>query len=216
MDVSALELTCESSLMNTVLIGIDYIVDILDPNKATARSAAHAMARDVIGKTNRALAIARRRGWLTILVKVGFAKNYVDQPKQSPLFGRLHEYGTFALETPGTEFHPHLDIKLVDLVFVKPRVSAFYGTGLDAALRARKIDRVIIAGVSSTLAVQSAVRDAHDRDYRVMVLEDACAAANEETHRVSMDMLSVMAEITTVDEIANEPEEKTIADGIRH
>lgn len=191
--------------MNTALIGIDYIVDILDPGKATARSARHATARDVIGKVNRALAIARSRGWLTILVKIGFARNYADQPKQSPLFGRVHEFGTFALDTPGTEFHPQLDTKLADLVFVKPRVSAFYGTGLDAALRARKIDRVIITGVSSTLAVQSAVRDAHDRDYRVSVLEDGCAAATEEDHRSSMDMLRIIAEITTVEDIASEP-----------
>ncbi len=191
--------------MNTALIGIDYIVDILDPNKATARSASHAMARDVIGKVNQAMAWGRSHGWLTILVKVGFAGNYADQPKQSPLFGRVHELNAFLLDTPGTEFHPQLDTRLADLILVKPRVSAFYGTSLDAALRARNIDHVLIAGVSSTLAVQSTVRDAHDRDYRVSVLEDACAATTEEVHRASMDMLRIIAEITTVDGIVNEP-----------
>jgi biuret amidohydrolase len=37
--------------------------------------------------------------------------------------------------------------------------------------------------------VQSTVRDAHDRDYEVYVLEDACAAATEPVHQSSMELL---------------------------
>lgn len=189
--------------MNTALIGIDYIVDIMHPDSRIARSAHHAAERNVVSKANQAFAIARAQGWLTILVKVGFAKAYVDQPKQSPLFGRMHELGVLALDTPGTAFHPELNTDMADLIIVKPRVSAFYGTCLDAALRARKVEHLIVAGISSTWTVQSTVRDAHDRDYQVSVLEDACAAANEEEHRASMDMLRIIAKITTVDEIAD-------------
>lgn len=188
--------------MNTVFIGLDYIVDIMHPSGKIARSAAHAGERNVIDVANRALTIACQSEWLSILVKVGFSQSYADQPKQSPMFGRAHEFGAIALGTRGTGFHPALKAELADLVIVKPRVSAFYGTGLDAALRARKVDRVVIAGVSSSWAVQSAARDAHDRDYQVFVLEDACAAANEAEHQASMTLLGSIAKIIRIDELA--------------
>lgn len=188
--------------MNTAFIGLDYIVDIMQVGGKIARSAAHASERNVIDVANRALAIARQSAWLSILVKVGFDKTYVDQPKQSPMFGRAHEFGALALGTDGTAFHPALKAELADLVLIKPRVSAFYGTGLDAALRARKVERVVIAGVSSSWAVQSTARDAHDRDYQVLVLEDGCAAASETEHQASMALLGAIAKIIRIDELA--------------
>jgi nicotinamidase-related amidase len=87
------------------------------------------------------------------------------------------------------------------MVVVKPRISAFYGTRLDAALRARKVDRLIIAGVSTAWAVQSTVRDAHDRDYEVFVLEDACAAVNDPVHHSSMELLGAIAKVIRVEDL---------------
>lgn len=184
--------------MRTAFIGLDYIVDITHPSGKIAGAAAQVADRGVIAKANQALAIARNRGWLTVLVKVGFSPGYPEQPKQSPLFGRVNEAKALALGEPGTDFHPDLQTALADLVLVKPRVSAFYGTGLDAALRANKIERLVIAGVSSTWAVQATARDAHDRDYQVCIAEDACAAADEADHCISMRMLSRIAKIIQV------------------
>ncbi len=185
----------------TAFIGLDYIVDISHPTGKIARSAEHGAQRGIIEKANLALAIARDQGWLSILIKVGFAAGYVDQPRQSRMFGRVHEFGAIALDGPGTDFHPDLHAHLADLVIVKPRVSAFYGTPLDPALRARRIERLVVAGVSSTWAVQSTVRDGHDRDYQVDVLEDACAAATESEHRASMEQLATIARILQVDDL---------------
>ena len=189
-------------MVNTALVGLDYIHDIVHPDGKIARTAHHARERGVIAKANEALKIARSRGWLTILVKVGFARGYADQPKQSPLFGRAHEFGAIELDTPGTAFHADLDASLADMVIAKPRVSAFYGTNLDPALRARRIERLIVAGVSTFWAVQSTVRDAHDRDYQVFVLEDACAAANDAEHQASIDLLRVVATVIQVADLA--------------
>ena len=60
--------------MSTAFIGLDYIFDIVHPSGKMAASAAHVAERGVIAKANQALAIARNKGWLTILVKVGFTK----------------------------------------------------------------------------------------------------------------------------------------------
>jgi biuret amidohydrolase len=187
--------------MNTAFIGLDYIVDIMHPSGKIAGSAKHAAERDIISKANRALAFAKQQGWLSILVKVGFTAGFPDLPKQSAMFGRAQEFGALELGQAGTEFHPDLASELADMVIVKPRVSAFYSTNLEAALRARRIERVVVAGVSSAWAVQSTVRDAHDRDYQVWVLEDACAAVNQEEHQSSMQLLTRIAKIITVDDL---------------
>ncbi|AYU90420.1 cysteine hydrolase family protein [Serratia sp. CY68630] len=187
--------------MNTALIALDYIVDITHPEGKIARSAQQVIERDVIVWANSALALARRKDWLRILVKVGFAAGYIDQPKQSRMFGQAHQFGAIALDQPGTAFHPDLASELGELTIVKPRVSAFYGTNLDAILRARRIERLVICGVSSTWAVQATARDAHDRDYQVWVLEEACAAATAQEHRISMETLATIADIVTLEQL---------------
>ena len=64
-----------------------------------------------------------------------------------------------------------------DLV-VKGRLgaSAFAGSNLDALLRNRRIDTLLIAGFALHVCVESTLRQAHDLGYRAIVLEDACAA----------------------------------------
>jgi nicotinamidase-related amidase len=187
--------------VNTALIALDYIFDIAHPDGKIARSAQQIVERNVIDHANQALVLAKQKDWLRILVKVGFAANYIDQPKHSPMFGQVHKYNVLALDQPGTAFLPDLMSELGEVVIVKPRVSAFYGTNLDAVLRARGIKRLIICGVSSTWAVQSTVRDAHDRDYEVLVLEEACAAATLEEHQISMTTLAHIAEIVTLENL---------------
>ena len=181
---------------------IDYIIDIMHPDGKIARAAQHAAARGVISKANQALAIAGDKGWLRVLVKVGFAPGYADQPKHSPLFGRVNESEALKLGSRGTEFHPDLDAASADLVIVKPRVSAFYGTNLDAALRARRIERLVVCGVNSVWAVEHTVRDAHDRDYTVFVLADACASVDESQHMAAMERLAAIATIISINDLA--------------
>ena len=86
---------------------------------------------------------------------------------------------------------------------IKPRVSAFYGTDLEPLLRANKVERLALAGVSTAWAVQATARDAHDRDYQVVIVEDACAAASEEEHQASMKLLSQIAKVVEVEDLAS-------------
>jgi biuret amidohydrolase len=194
--------TMNTSNRSTAFIGLDYINDIVHPEGKISHIAEPAAERGIIAKVNRALEIARNKQWLTILVKVGFSKGYLDHPKRSPFFGKLHEIGALEAGSSGMDFHPEIREDLADLVIVKPRISAFYGTQLDAALRARNVNRLVIAGVSTAWAVQSTVRDAHDRDYEVYVLEDACAAATEAVHQSSMELLGSIAKVIRVEDLA--------------
>ncbi len=186
----------------TALIVIDFINDIMNLDSKVATSAQCAHERGTLVAANRVIAWARANQHLVVMVKVGFDKSYHLQPKQSPMFGKADQYGLFQLGTWGTDFHPDLDVDETDLVIEKPRVNPFYATQLDAALRANKIEQVVLCGVSSALCIQSAARDAHDRDYLVTVVEDACAAATEEDHQMAIKLLTRFTTITTSTQLA--------------
>lgn len=97
--------------------------------------------------------------------------------------------------------HETLAIQPEDIVITKHRISAFYNTSLEAILRANHIDTLILSGVSTNMVIESTAREAHDRDYRVIILEDACAAATHEIHQQAIALLSRLAEIRQVDEL---------------
>lgn len=184
------------------LIGIDYIHDIAGVEGKIATSYDQAKERNVIAHFNTALDYATEHNWLKILIKVGFDKNYAWQPRHSPVFGRAHEFEALQLNGPGTDYLPGLCTELTDITIIKPRVSGFYGTPLQAILSAQHIETVILAGISTAMTITSTAREAHDRDYTVYVLEDASAAANIQDHDDSIRLLSRVAHIITTDQLA--------------
>jgi nicotinamidase-related amidase len=59
----------------------------------------------------------------------------------------------------------------------------------------------VICGVSTAWAIQAAVREGHDRDYSIVLIEDACAAANEEEHQQCIHQLSRICKVIKVKEL---------------
>ena len=62
-----------------------------------------------------------------------------------------------------------------DIVVSKHRYSAFFETQLDSILRAKRIETLIFTGATTSICVESTVRDATFRDYRCIVLRDCTA-----------------------------------------
>jgi len=189
--------------MKTAFIGIDYIIDIMHVEGKIARSAELAAKRNVIANANQILDIAKAKGWLTLLVKVSFSSNYIEQPKNSPVFAKVNQIGALMLGNKGTDFHPELQADKADMVIIKPRISAFYCTELEAVLRANKIERLVIAGVSTAMTVQSTAREAHDRDYQLVIVDDACAAPTQDEHDSSIEFLKNIATIMSTEQLKN-------------
>lgn len=73
-----------------------------------------------------------------------------------------------------------------EIVVNKTTYGAFASTGLDATLRNLGITTVVIGGVVTNVCVETTARDACDRGYRVIVVEDACAAFSPEAHDAAM------------------------------
>jgi len=92
-----------------------------------------------------------------------------------------------------------MDVRPDDIIVIKHRISALYGTKLETILRAKKIERVVICGVSTTYVVEATARELHDRDYQVVIISDACNAATKESHEASLSALSPIAQITTAE-----------------
>ena len=80
------------------------------------------------------------------------------------------------------EIVPELGPEPGDLVITKRQWGAFYGTELDLQLRRRGIDTILLAGISTNVGVESTARDAYERGYEQVFVEDAMAARNPDEH----------------------------------
>ncbi len=96
----------------------------------------------------------------------------VGDPVQAP-DGR--EGRILIRDTWNTEILPELAPQDGDLVVSKHRYSGFFETNLDAILRERGIASLIFTGCTTSVCVESTVRDAFFRDYRCLLLEDCTA-----------------------------------------
>jgi nicotinamidase-related amidase len=76
-----------------------------------------------------------------------------------------------------------------DIVIGKTVSSPFNGTNIDFVLRSMRLDQLVITGVVTNGCVETTVRDAADRGYEVILIEDACAAMTREIHENSIDIL---------------------------
>lgn len=189
--------------MNSIYLVLDMQNDLVHADGPNGKSPLGEQVRErrVIENTVTLLAKARAAGVSVGFVRVGFSADYHEYPKDSPVFGGAPKAGLFRLGAFGTEIHPALEQRPGDVQVVKHRVSPFYSTTLTAQLRARGYERIFCSGVSTQAVVQATVRDAHDRDYDVVVIEDACAAHSEQEHLNSMASIARFCTTTTSDKV---------------
>jgi nicotinamidase-related amidase len=95
----------------------------------------------------------------------------------------------FHNDSPTTAVHERVAPENGDIAVRKTRVGAFSTTDLDSQLRERGIDTLILAGISTSGVVLSTVRDASDRDYRVLVLADATADPEPDVHEFLIERI---------------------------
>ena len=154
-------------------------------------------ARNVLQNTRRAIDKARAAGVPIGFVRVGFSPDYRECPPNSPIFSGARKNGIFKLGEWGTQVHPDLGQQPGDFDIVKHRVSPFYATPLEAVLRAQGVRRIYCSGISTNAVVQATVREGHDRDLEMVVIENACCALSAEEHELSMTSLKRFCRITT-------------------
>lgn len=89
-----------------------------------------------------------------------------------------------------------------EIVLPKTASGVFNSTAIDQILRNLGIDSLLITGVVTNNCVENAVRDACDRGYAVILVEDGCAAVSEELHQASIRaMKDHFAKVKTTAEV---------------
>jgi nicotinamidase-related amidase len=192
--------------MSSIYLVLDMENDLVHADGPNGKAAygEQSRARRIVENTRRALDKARAAPIRIGFVRVGFSPDYRECPANSPIFSNARKNGIFKLGEWGTEVHPDLGKQPADFDIVKHRVSPFHGTGLDVILRTHGVRRVYCSGISTNAVVQAAVREGHDRDYEMVLLEDCCCALSAEEHESSIKLLQRFCQIKTSKDVAFE------------
>ena len=191
---------------NSIYLVLDMMNDLVHADGVNGKAAygEQSRERNIVANTRKAIDKARAAGVKVGFVRVGFSPDYREHPANSPIFGGAKKLGIFKLGTWGTETHPDLGQRQEDFDIVKHRVSPFYATTLDAILSANNITRIYCSGISTNAVVQAVVREGHDRDYEIVVLEDCCCGLSTEEHEGAVKSFKRFCKLTTSDEVVFE------------
>lgn len=137
-------------------------------------------ASDIVARASRLAAAFRAAGVLVTIVIVDFHRGFPDAPdrpcdmptQRDPKGPSPH----FAALDPG------LVTDEGDLRIVKRQWGAFHGTELDLQLRRRGIDTIVLAGIATNMGVESTARDAWERGYTLLFVENAMGSFSDEMH----------------------------------
>ena len=99
---------------------------------------------------------------------------------------RLHRYETAVADSIRWDsYRPRPG----DIIVVKRHWGAFTGTELDLQLRRRGVTQIVLAGISTSIGVESTARSAYDYGYHVVLITDAMTDRSDEAHRHSAEQI---------------------------
>jgi nicotinamidase-related amidase len=143
---------------------------------------------EVLDAANAVLSWARARSVQVVHVRVALtAEDRAAIPTTNLAFTSVARHGMLAERDPATDVHPDIKVDDADIVVRKTRFGAFSTTDLDERLTNWGIDSLVLCGVSTGGVVLSTVREAADRDYRIVVVEDAVCDPDPVVHQTLLE-----------------------------
>jgi ureidoacrylate peracid hydrolase len=179
------------------LLVVDMQNDFVHPDGATARwmrdrfhqegkdlPAGPSITEQMVPRLLELVAAARRVGVPVIWVRMEHDASTRDRYTRTE--GWLYcERGTW-----GAEFYTGLGPAPGEQVLTKHRHSAFFGTALDALLRERGVEGVVVAGTATQGCVEGTVRDANAHDYWAVVAGDCCGQPDPISHQAALERMN--------------------------
>ena len=159
----------------------------------------------VVPGIQRLLTCFRRAGPRVVYLTVGS-----ELPDYSDLPPHMRGFARAIGNTRGNREHEILDELAPmpnELVLNKTTTGAFTSSPLDAALRTFGVEDLVITGISTNSCVETTARDAADRGYRCVLVDDACGAARPELHEATLvSFRRLFGRVAAVDEVLAELE----------
>lgn len=189
---------------HTAVVVIDMQRDFLQPG-----GFGEALGNDVsllsaaIGPIKALLEGARKRKMLIIHTREGHRPDMSDAPPAKVERGSPHlrigakgPMGRILIRgEPGHDIVPELYPREGEPIVDKPGKGAFYATDLHLILQDRRVQSLIVCGVTTEVCVHTTVREANDRGYRCIVPADCCGSYFPEFHEVGLKMIKAQGGI---------------------
>lgn len=179
----------------TALLIIDLQVDFLSEDGYFARKGYDpAPLRAIIPNVNALIAAARRAGCTIIHTRQGYRADRADMTPYEVWRRKragIDDTQVLLRSSPGYEIVPEIDVRPEDIIVDKTANGAFTYTDLEHVLRARGITHLLFTGCTTDVCVHTTLREAQDRNFQNLLIEDACASGDAYAHAAAVHMVTV-------------------------
>jgi nicotinamidase-related amidase len=188
----------------TALVMIDMQRDFIEPGgfgEALGNDISHLAV--VVQPAADLIALCRQLGVLIVHTQECHLPDLSDCPpakrfrgKPSLRIGDPGPMGRILVKgEPGAGFVPELTPRAGDVVIAKPGKGAFYATPLTQELTSRGITHLIFGGVTTEVCVQTTMREANDRGYECLIVEEATGSYFPAFKQATLEMIRAQGAI---------------------